>query len=532
MTSFKSVLSACGLVTLLWSVTACDATRDINEKLVQTDKETAAALDSFNSPKANSSPLTISKRPWFGSQAVSISSGLALPAEMLNSDSITLTFDQPLTLRQTANLIQSVTGIRVIVNEKAAVVVNTGGNTDVKSQGFMPINGREVRGSKVIWQGALDDLLDQVADNFDAGWSYDGSNITIDGEVTKTFMLNALSTVVSDTSKVQSGGSGSTGAASTLPTVTTSGTTELKVWDEVKTVVDSIVSGHGRATYSPSTGTITVSGTPSAVRRIEDYLRFQNQLRLRRIAISVKVLQLTLSENVTTGLSSQQVVERILNDAGFSISTGTEGLTAGFVAADTVAGADLQPDLQSVLTASKVVTRASVTHSGSVVTLSDQPAPLQIGRQFSYLARRSSTAGTDTSGSSETLEPGTLDLGLTMNVLPRVVEDNRVVLRINLALTDSDTNNIRTFGGESEQIELPEVQTTGFQQNTVLRSGETLVLAGFEKDQNSINDEGIPGFDAWIGGEKNRLKRREVTVMLINASILPEDPMTVYSNNK
>lgn len=515
------------------TLSGCGDTKRINEKLEETDKKVTKAMTTFDPKEPNRSPLTISSRPWFGQQAISINSGVTLPAKFTAADAITLTFDQPLTLRQTANLIQSVTGIRTIVNENAANPnAGAGASTDSKAaNGFLPINGREVRGSKMIWQGALDDLLNQVADNFDAGWSYDGASITLNQEITKTFMLHALATVVSDTSKVESGSS-SGGSGGSLPSVTTSGTTELKVWDEVKSVVDSMVSGRGRATYSPSTGTITVTGNPSAISRVEDYLRFQNEMRLRRISVSVKVLELTLAQSVRTEVSTTQLLENILsNNTDLSISSGTgTGLSAAFIK-----GAQTNnDDISTTLEASKDVDRVSIVHSGAVVTLSDQPAPLQVGRQISYLARRSSTSSTTDTAGTETLEPGTVDIGLIMNILPRVVEDDRVMLRLNVALTDTD-QPFPTFPADPDatnSIQLPEVDTTGFQQNTVLRNGETLVLAGFERNENSTADDGVPGFGYLLGGSRERTTSRQVTVMLITANILPEDPISVYSDNK
>ncbi len=521
---------ACNLTVLAALAVAplagCGDTKTINEKVEQTDKKVTESMSSFDPKKTSGSPLTVSKRPWYGQQAISINSGSPLPVKFTAADSITLTFDQALSLRQTANLIQSVTGIRTIVNENAADP--NGGGSQEAERGFLPINGREVRGNKMIWQGALDDLLNQIADNFDAGWSYDGAAITLNQEITKTFMLHALATVVSDTSKVESGSGDSAGGG--LPSVTTSGTTELKVWDEVKSVVDSMVNGRGRATYSPSTGTITVTGSPSAIKRVEDYLRFQNEMRLRRIAVSVKVLELTLAQVVDTRVSTTQVLERIFDNTDLSISsTPGEGFNAAFITGPT--GTD---DIATTLQASKDVDRVSIVHSGSVVTMSDQPAPLQVGRQISYLKSRSSTGGTADTAGTETLEPGTVDIGLIMNVLPRVVEDDRVMLRLNVALTDTD-QPFPTFPADPDatnSIQLPEIDTTGFQQNTVLRTGETLVLAGFERNENSTADAGVPGLGFILGGSRNRTQSRQVTVMLITANILPEDPVSVYSDNR
>lgn len=528
MNARSFLLKFFSIALLSVTLSACGDSVKINDTLEDTDRKVSEALQGFEKKEdTRRSPLTVSERPWYGQNAINIESGVPLPSRLTAGDSLTLTFDEPLTLRQTANLIQSVSGVRIMINSTAAAA-DAAPSSEGASRGFMPVNGRQVRGGKMIWQGPLNELLDQVADNFDANWVYDGSAVTINEEITKTFMLHSLATVISETSSVE-GGTGSSGGSSTLPSVETEGTTELNVWEEVRGVVDGIIEGRGRATYSPSTGTITVSGSPQAVTKVEDYLRFQNNLRLRRIAVTVRVLELTIGQDVNTSFSTTQILERIINDADISLAAGAGGLTGTLATSGTFTDGDIQAALQ----ASKDIERVSVVHSGAVVTLSDQPAPLQVGRQISYLARRSSTSGTDSTGGTETLEPGTVDVGLIMNVLPRVIEDDRVILRVNVALTDTETP-FPTFPNDAtaDQIQLPEIDSTGFQQNTVLRSGETLVLAGFERNENSINDLGTPGLSFLLGGSRNRTQKREVTVMLITANIMPEDPFTVYASNK
>jgi len=73
---------------------------------------------------------------------------------------------------------------------------------------------------------------------------------------------------------------------------------------------------------------------------------------------------------------------------------------------------------------------------------------------------------------------------------------------------------------------LPEVETTGFLQNAVMTSGETLVLAGFEKQQDSASDTGSPG-SFLFGGTRSTVRSRELTILLLTTEILPEEPITV-----
>jgi type IVB pilus formation R64 PilN family outer membrane protein len=179
--------------------------------------------------------------------------------------------------------------------------------------------------------------------------------------------------------------------------------------------------------------------------------------------------------------------------------------------------------LSTELSALKIVERVSISHSGAIITLSDQPAPLQVGRQTTYLARVSATSGDGGSGSTS-LEPGTVNTGLLMTVLPRIVEQNKILMRLSIAITELQALETASSGGVS--IQTPEISTTGFLQNAVLTSGETMVLAGFEKNDNASNENGAPG--SWaLGGTKNSNKAREVSIMMITAEILPEDPITV-----
>jgi type IVB pilus formation R64 PilN family outer membrane protein len=159
-----------------------------------------------------------------------------------------------------------------------------------------------------------------------------------------------------------------------------------------------------------------------------------------------------------------------------------------------------------------------------LVTLSDQPAPLQVATKKSYVARVSGTSSDTTSSTS--LEPGTIDIGLSMNLMPRVIEQDRIMLRIALGITD--LVSLDTFQSGGSSVQLPTVDSTGFLQNAVLNSGETLVLAGFERKSANDTQTGTGAASNWLlgGGEKYG-QSREIRVLMITASVLPEEPVNV-----
>lgn len=514
-------------------LSGCSEYEQVNNTVEETEKEVDKAFDRIMPRQNIRKSLVVDQRPWYGSKAIPMLNGNPLPARFQQKNAVVMTFSQGVSFRRAAQMIQSVTGIRVQMGQ--SVLGDNARSREIAATQFMPVDAEEVTGGRFVWQGRLSDLLDQVADAFGSDWSYDGRMIRFNSEVTRTFMLHALATTFSNTGAIESGAGDDSGS---LPELDLNSDTPVGIWAEIEEAVESIIGRAGQVAFSPSTGTITVTGSPEILRRVERYLQQQNSMRLRRIAIAIKVLNVTLSNEFSFEADLQGMISEVINQTtGLRAeSLGADGLslilrrnkpgTTGFTAADS------EDAFLSGLELSEDIDRISIAHSGSVVTLSDMPAPLQVGRQIAYLERISSSG--DANSGQLSLEPGTVNEGLTMIAVPRIVEKDRVLLRLNVAITDA-IEPFATFGqgganggGQNDAllIQLPEIETTGFLQNAVLHSGEMMVLAGFERKQDSLDDRGAPG-GLWTGGSRATNRSRNMTVLMITSEILPEEPMSV-----
>lgn len=493
-------------------VVSCGQMELVNNQVSKEERKIEKALKTIAPSNIPKTPLKVDDRPWYGMQAVPMSNGIPLPANMNQRDSIVLTFSQPLDMFGVTQMIQSVTGIRVVVGNNVYEDSTAGA---LQSRTFLPTGGEEVSGGRIVWSGRLQNLLNQVADTFGAEWNYDGSMIRFASESTKTFMLHALSSEMTVT-----GSAGTGGADTNVPQLDINGTTTLEIWGEISEAIEGMIGEQGEASFSPSTGSITVTARPEVLRRVENYLRYQNQMRLRRVAVSIQVLSVRTSDNYTFGTDISSVIRGAIGDKLSLVNTSNAANGLSLTVAKNAVG-NATGNITSALTADEGIERVSIAHSGSVVTLSDQPAPLQVGRQIAYIERVSSSGD----GGTASLEPGTVDVGLFMTVLPRIVEGDKILMRLSIAISDA-TTPFRNFETDSLRIELPEIETTGFLQNAALNDGETLVLAGFEKSQNSGQIDGTPG-GLWTGGSRTTNRGRDLTVLLINANILPEEPLTV-----
>ena len=523
------MMAVFALGTLMTSCAEREAVREeVNDMSASADRYLKKIRPSRNIRPS----LVVDDKPWFGERAIPFQNGDPLPEHLEQDKALVLTFERPLTIDQVAARIQGATGVRVMVERER---LPSDDSQDISSGPlFLPADGMDVSGGRVVWQGRLSNLLDQIADRFDAQWTYNGKALRLSQYIVRTFMLHSLAGETTISGGVSASGTGDSG---NLPEQDVDVSSRLVVWDEVKEAVETIVGERARTSFSPATGTITVSGSPSAVAEVESYLRIQNDLRLRRIAIEVKVLSVKIAQGNEMNFDLDIVINDFLDGQPFVFAGNTSGTTRNFVGGVVrqIPGAPLDANLgtadstQLVIDAlSAFAQDASVEHSGTLVTLSDQPAPLQVANKVAYVARVTGSSSDTTS--SVSLEPAILDIGLTMSVLPRVIEDDRVMLRVAMGITDL-VGEIERFEAGDSAVQLPEVETTGFLQNTVLRSGETLVLAGFER--RSASDTSVGTGAAWnflMGGGQNFSKGREMRVLLITADVLPNDPVSIVKS--
>ena len=86
---------------------------------------------------------------------------------------------------------------------------------------------------------------------------------------------------------------------------------------------------------------------------------------------------------------------------------------------------------------------------------------------------------------------------------------------------DSDSSN----GGDSEYIQNPVIETRGFTQEVAMKSGETLILAGYERVEDSADKKGVGNpKNTLLGGSQTAKKDRTVLVIMLTPVVL-ESPL-------
>lgn len=389
--------------------------------------------------------------------------------------------------------------------------------------------------SGIQYKGSLSGLLDQVASGTGGAWRWSGDTITFYKYETRMFRLDflagttdsnaTLSTTASQTSSGggsggggQSGSSGSSGQDVTMQS-------QFDIWKDVSETIKNSMSSGGVFSVSTAAGTLTVRDTPQVLRVVEAQVREFNRIYASQVLLDVKVYAVERTQSQAASMdwtvAWQEAAGRYglgfsSNGAGGSINGGASPGFSGVINSGPFAGSG------AIFSALSSLGNAKLLTSGTVSSLNGQTVPMNIAREIAYLQSYATTLATGTGGTSTTtLTPGVVTEGFSMNFTPRILQDNRVMLRYSVDLSSVD--QIETFESPdgNSAIQLPRRSVRNFMQNVSMRSGQTLVLTGFQQSNATANKSGMLSPSAWmLGGGKNSDELMRTIVIVVTPQIV------------
>ena len=516
-------LVLCGVI--LATVTGC-AKRESAQVAASVDNDFINAYDAFEMAKnprakvASGDTVSMSEGVWLGNKSVVLEHRNNLPSKFETDTGITILLNESVSLQVLANDIYSITGIPVKIDgqvsaDKLRKLVN------------------------VAYTGKLSGLLSQVATDLDLLWYYDKNAIVFYETETKTFTLYALGTEVAYQTSVSTDNSNEVSLESTL-----------KEWDEVEKAISSIIGKADNAdfTVSRSLGTITVTASPSVLARVGEYIERQNKRLSQLITIDVKVLQVTISNDSAFGLNLAAAINStsglnivanpknnlasteassmniaVLSNTVSALTGATHmengSLVDGAYTNDQIMNGSLAGAAGSnaLIEALAKQGKVSLVTNVGVTTRSNRVAPVSNTRTTGYIKRFESRNFTTVE--SSTVDQDDLETGFTMQLLPNVLENGKILLLFRMSVRELLRMSTQTIGEVT--LQLPEVEERSFMQEVIMESGQMLVVSGFEKQTNQDTRYGLgdPDFMA-LSGSRETKSAREVLVVILTPQVL------------
>lgn len=512
------VLLAGGLLAL----GACED-RPTEKDIAQNASTTQKSLNSVGTqlPPKHYDPLVVTDKVWTGNTALRMQRGLPLPARFETPHGIALVAAEPMNLADIANNITNETGIPVHLTQTNA----PGAAAQNSAVPAMPM----------AYEGPLSGLMERVAGHFGINWHYDGSTIEISRYETRVFVIEALPGTekveegmqdASSSGGSSGGGGGSGGGVQTTQqnTMTQNSKTsiDIKYWEELGQNLTSMLAGNGTAIVSPSLGTVTITTTPELMRSIAQYIAQENQRLSRQIAINVEIYVVSLSDGLDFNVAFSTAIKKI-GDTFLGNITGLAvpgaagsvvpplGGNLNIAILDHSNPADAQ--ISDIFTALSTIGNTTTVARFPLITLNNRPVSRRVGEEVGYVAS-SQTSIAGTSGTPTTsLTPGAVPEGFSVQLTPRLLDDGRILLEYSLSDIDPPTFQVFnsqcgsapsaacTAGAGSSSIEVPTSLQRIFVQQSILKSGSTLIMGGNEEEDLAQNKQGVGSPDFYgLGG--------------------------------
>lgn len=310
---------------------------------------------------------------------------------------------------------------------------------------------------------------------------------------------------------------------------------KMSVWDDMGSTIKSMLSKNGSVIISQSTTSVTVHDTPERVQAIAAYIKQLNTNLSKEVMIKVQVLDISLDKAFNYGIN-WALAAKFIGESTFKFN----GNFSQPISLSPLSGAGASATGMGVTSASgsSVLINAlsqqgtvSVATEPTIVTTNNQVASLNLLSQVGYLAQIANTSSDSQQSGGQTqttLTPGSVSTGLTLYILPKVI-GNHIYMQISSDLSDlleirdlysstSTTGASTTIDQVQNMIQVPDINSKSFNQRSIVKSGTTLILAGFTQLTNQANESKMFG-SAALGG-KGAEQKDEETIVLVTPYIL------------
>ena len=441
---------------------------------------------------------------WLGDKSEFFTSGQQnLPDTITHQQELVFTSAVDLDIHHIANRIAEMAGMPVLA--KAGYVKGI----------------KLVERARLNYRGSLIGLLNVVASAFEASWSYDrkSRSIIFTRLTTRAFDFYAPLDEIAAAMPVV----GKSAAAST-------GILRGKGWGNIKNILTSVMPEGSQIDLSPEVGKITVTTTPSAMRQAAQLIEARNRYFTREIHLNVQVLSFDVGGSQSLLDQGRLDMAALLDVIGLgdTMPMPSSKPPAATPPADGQAAAaksaNEQPEIKltdigvdKIVGALRKIGKISVLAITDTRTRDGKITPIKSTSQRAYLPRPTAVGGAAN-------PPTIVTTGFSMNLRSRVLPHDRVQVNMSMALRM--LSQLKSLGAAASQIQVPEISTRSWAQETIIPDGSTLLVSGFEHDQLQ-SGAGVQEIQAGQDvqapqeiREDKESKSREIIIILITPTIV------------
>ena len=488
----KTFLRAAAPFLLAFALIGCDGTLERSQDAVASAQARTVQLnnDFYSRPPVRATGAQTSSANFVAPEIIDLKASDRLPASAETATSVVLISRDPLRLADIAARLSDITkiqhsvelgpnGIEVEAGADGAAVAST------SRAGSLAI--------RPSLRGSLSSVLDKIGSAFDVEWTYQDGRVVFRDYVTRQYQLSAMPVT----------------SSMGFSAVETSSASSLDMWDELQDGLRNVAGPNSQLSIGQGTGILTVTAMLSDQDRVRDYIATMNQTMGQQIAFDVNVLTVTARSAEAYGLDLESVAfgDSVTVDwrGGQNLPDPVGSVNVGIISGNF--------SLDAVITALSSRRNVSIETRAGATTTNFQMIPVEVVEETNYVSQVEVEID-DNGNAVQSIETDTIVTGFQMQLLPRVLNTREILLRYSLDL--SDLVALETFESGDGSVQLPQVTRSKFEQQVILKNGQTLVLSGFERQRTETENRGVgsPRFLGLGGVEEGEIRRASNIVFI------------------
>ena len=488
----NAFLRAAAPFLLAFALIGCDGTLERSQDSVASAQARTAQLnnDFYSRPPVRASGAQTSSANFVAPEVINLKSSDRLPASAETATSVVLISRDPLRLADIAARLSDITKIQ------HSVELGPNGTEVQAGADGAAVASTSRAGSLAIrpsLRGSLSSVLDKVGSAFDVEWTYQDGRVVFRDYVTRQYQLSAMPVT----------------SSMGFSAVETSSASSLDMWDELQDGLENVAGPNSKLSIGQGTGILTVTAMLSDQDRVRDYIATMNQTMGQQIAFDVNVLTVTAQAAEAYGLDLESVAfgDSVNVDwrGGQNLPDPVGSVNVGIISGNF--------SLDAVITALSSRRNVSIETRAGATTTNFQMIPVEVVEERNYVSQVDVEID-DNGNAVQSITTDTIVTGFQMQLLPRVLNTREILLRYSLNL--SDLVALETFDSGDGSVQLPQVSRSKFEQQVILKNGQTLVLSGFERQRTETDNRGVgsPRFLGLGGVEKGDIRRASNIVFI------------------
>ena len=256
----------------------------------------------------------------------------------------------------------------------------------------------------------------------------------------------------SSSNSSSSGSSNSSNSGSNTDYTNVRALSTFTLWDQMREHIQQILQvdeeyneAINKALVNRDAAVVTITGNKRQINAIQNYLAKLESRMHAQVMIEAHLIELTYNDYNTTGIN--------WSDFSLSLKGNYANSYNNMGIAHPVYSFGVNFDPLGLIDFLSRYGDVEVLSNPKILTLSNQPAVINVGKQLSYLYQNGSIAAASTQTLATTTNTlGSVFVGLTLNIIPEVTEDGYIVMRINPVTSEllGEDFNASTAMGSSE----------------------------------------------------------------------------------